>query len=402
MTQTAEAVRSIDVGALPTRYARGWHCLGLADRYRDGKPHAVEAFGSKLVVFADSGGELHVLDAYCRHMGGDLSQGSIKGDNVACPFHDWRWSGNGRCAEIPYAKRIPLRARTRSWLTLEENRQLFVWHDPQGNPPPPEIAIPRVDAAFSDEWSDWTWDTVRIDGSNCREIIDNMVDMAHFYYIHYAFPTYFKNVFEGHIATQYLNSRGRPDVGGKSNYSGEDNTLRSEASYYGPAYMINYLWSDFHGTEIETVLINCHYPITPDAFLLQWGVTVKKLPGLSREQADKVAGKLARSFGVGFLQDVEIWRNKTKIDNPLLCEEDGPVYQLRRWYEQFYVDIEDVTDDMTQRFEFEVDTTRAVEVWEQEVADNLARARTASGSAAGAAPAASGSAAVPPGAEAAP
>jgi 3-ketosteroid 9alpha-monooxygenase subunit A len=46
---------------------------------------------------------------------------------------------------------------------------------------------------------------------------------------------------------------------------------------------------------------------------------------------------------------------------------------LRRWYEQFYVDVEDVTDDMVRRFEFEVDTTRAVEVWEKEVAANLAR-----------------------------
>ena len=100
---------------------------------------------------------------------------------------------------------------------------------------------------------------------------------------------------------------------------------------------------------------------------------VKKLPGLPREKADKIAGKLAKSFGVGFLQDVEIWRNKTRIDNPLLCEEDGPVYQLRRWYEQFYVDVEDVTEEMTNRFEFEVDTTRANEAWEREVAENLAR-----------------------------
>ena len=49
------------------------------------------------------------------------------------------------------------------------------------------------------------------------------------------------------------------------------------------------------------------------------------------------------------------------------------MYQLRRWYEQFYVDVADVTDDMTQRFEFEVDTTRANEAWEREVAENLAR-----------------------------
>jgi 3-ketosteroid 9alpha-monooxygenase subunit A len=365
--------RTIDVGAPRTRFARGWHCLGLAEPFRDGKPHAIEAFGTKLVVFATEDGELNVLDAYCRHMGGDLSQGTVKGEAIACPFHDWRWAGNGKCVQIPYAKRIPLRARTRSWLTLERNQQLFVWHDPEGNPPPDDIVIPETKGASSDEWSDWTWDTVRIDGSNCREIIDNMVDMAHFFYIHFAFPTYFKNVFEGHIATQYLNSRAREDVKLGSSYSVEGVTLRSEASYYGPSYMINDLWQDFNGTVIETVLINCHYPVSPDAFVLQWGVSVKKLPGLPKEKADKVAGKLAKSFGVGFLQDVEIWRNKTRVDNPLLCEEDGPVYQLRRWYEQFYVDAADVTEEMTQRFEFEVDTTRANEVWEQEVAENLAR-----------------------------
>ncbi|WP_028920846.1 Rieske 2Fe-2S domain-containing protein [Pseudonocardia acaciae] len=366
-------VRTIDVGAPPTRFARGWHCLGLAEAFRDGKPHAVEAFGTKLVVFADSAGELHVLDGYCRHMGGDLTQGSVKGDAVACPFHDWRWGGNGRCVGIPYARRVPPRARTRSWLTHEENKQLFVWHDPQNRPPPPEITIPRVEGAFSDEWSDWTWDSVRIEGSNCREIIDNVVDMAHFFYVHFAFPTYFKNVFEGHIATQYLNTRGRPDVGSGSAYSESDNALRSEASYYGPSYMIDYLWHDFRGFKIETVLINTHYPVTANSFVLQWGVIVRKPPGLSHEQGNQLAEKFAKGTGVGFLQDVEIWKNKTRIDNPLLCEEDGPVYQLRRWYEQFYVDVEDVTEDMTQRFEFEVDTTRAVQAWEREVQENLAR-----------------------------
>jgi 3-ketosteroid 9alpha-monooxygenase subunit A len=369
---TQDAVRTIDTGAPPARFARGWHCLGLADSFRDGKPHAVEAFGTKLVVFGTEDGKLNVLDGYCRHMGGDLTQGTVKGNTVACPFHDWRWAGNGRCVEIPYAKRVPLRARTRSWITMEENKQLFVWNDPQGNPPPEHVTIPRIDAAFSDEWSNWTWDSVVIDGANCREIIDNVVDMAHFFYIHFAFPTYFKNVMEGHIASQYLTTRGRPDVAMGSNYTG-DVEVRSEASYYGPSYMIDYLWNDYKGLEIETVLINCHYPISPTSFRLQWGAIVKKLPGVSDEHADKIARKFARGIGVGFMQDVEIWQNKTRIDNPLLCEEDGPVYQLRRWYEQFYVDVEDVTDDMVRRFEYEVDTSRAVEVWEKEVAENLAK-----------------------------
>ena len=367
-----DGVRTIDQGTPPSRFARGWHCLGLADRFRDAGPHAVEAFGTKLAVFADSAGALHVLDAYCRHMGGDLSCGTIKGDALACPFHDWRWGGNGRCAGIPYARRVPVAARTRSWLTLEQNRQLFVWHDPQGNPPPPEVTIPRIEGAYSAVWSNWTWDSILVEGANCREVIDNVADMAHFFYIHFAFPTYFKNVFEGHIASQYLRTRSRPDVEDGNYAQGTETTLRSEASYYGPSYMIDELWHDYHGSTIQSILINCHYPVTPTSFMLQWGVIVKLPPGLREAQADRVAAKFAKFIGLGFEQDVEIWRHKSRIDNPLLCAEDGAVYQLRRWYEQFYTDAADISPDMVARYEFEVDTTRAVEGWEAEVAANLA------------------------------
>jgi len=376
-----EQVRTIEAGAPPARFARGWHCLGLAARFRDGGPHAVQAFGTKLVVFADSAGALHVLDGYCRHMGGDLTQGTVKGDAVACPFHDWRWGGDGRCAGIPYARRVPVAARTRSWLTLERNGHLFVWNDPEGNRPPDDVTIPVIEGSGSPEWTDWTWDSILVEGANCREVIDNVVDMAHFFYIHFAFPTFFKNVFEGHIATQYLNTRSRPDIGGVSNYTsapsqsggGIETSLRSEASYYGPAYMIDYLWQDYHGMTMESVLINCHYPVTPNSFLLQWGAIVKKPAGLSDGQASRVATKFADFVGLGFQQDVEIWLNKARIDNPLLCAEDGPVYQVRRWYEQFYRNVADIEPDMTARFEFEIDTARSVAGWEAEVAENLAR-----------------------------
>ncbi|MBU4617119.1 3-ketosteroid-9-alpha-hydroxylase, partial [Rhodococcus sp. GG48] len=47
-----EEVRMIEAAAAPTRFARGWHCLGLIRDFKDGKPHSIEAFGTKLVVFA--------------------------------------------------------------------------------------------------------------------------------------------------------------------------------------------------------------------------------------------------------------------------------------------------------------------------------------------------------------
>jgi 3-ketosteroid 9alpha-monooxygenase subunit A len=51
------------------------------------------------------------------------------------------------------------------------------------------------------------------------------------------------------------------------------------------------------------------------------------------------------------------------------------VYQLRRWYEQFYVDAADVAPDMVDRFEFEIDTSRPLEAWMKEVEQNLAANR---------------------------
>lgn len=94
-TDTRDEVRVIDAGAPPERFARGWHCLGLVRDFADGQPHQVSAFGIELVVFAGEDGTINVLDAFCRHMGGNLAQGTIKGNTIACPFHDWRWRGDG-------------------------------------------------------------------------------------------------------------------------------------------------------------------------------------------------------------------------------------------------------------------------------------------------------------------
>ena len=378
MSVQQDEVRTIEAEAAPTRFARGWHCLGLARDFADGKPHQVLAFGQKLVVFAGSDGTLNVLDAYCRHMGGDLSQGTVKGNEIACPFHDWRWGGDGRCKQIPYARRVPLRARTASWPTLVQDGMLFVWNDPEGHQPPDEVTIPRIEGATRDDWTDWVWYTTVIEGSNCREIVDNVVDMAHFFYVHYSFPTYFKNVFEGHVATQYQKGLGREDVRPAQSTNGAPALLgnTSVASYHGPSFMIDDLTYHYEDGDVNSVLINCHYPITENSFVLQYGIIVEKAAHLA--DPESMARKMGEYIKIGFEQDVEIWRNKARIDNPLLCEEDGPVYQLRRWYEQFYVDAADVAPEMTERFEFEIDTTRPNEAWRREVEANLAKRAAAS------------------------
>jgi 3-ketosteroid 9alpha-monooxygenase subunit A len=92
----------------------------LAQDFGDGTPHAVHAFGRKLVVFRSGDGTISALDGYCRHMGGDLSRGEVKGNEIACPFHDWRWGGDGRCKRVPFEHELDTTSPREEWMKVIE------------------------------------------------------------------------------------------------------------------------------------------------------------------------------------------------------------------------------------------------------------------------------------------
>ncbi|MNG07275.1 3-ketosteroid-9-alpha-monooxygenase oxygenase subunit [compost metagenome] len=123
---------------------------------------------------------------------------------------------------------------------------------------------------------------------------------------------------------------------------------------------------------IETYEILAHYPVHANKFVLHMGFITRNSPMLPPEHNAARAAAVAEAYRVGTLQDVAIWRTKTRIDNPLLCDSDGPLYQLRRWYQQFFEDIADIKPEMVNRFEAETDTRHAQPVWEQQAAEKLA------------------------------
>lgn len=323
------------------RYARGWHCVGEADSFRDGKPHALNIFETRLVAFANEEGEISVLNAHCPHMGADLSTGEIVGGRVVCPFHHWEFEASGRCGKIPYCDRIPPKAKVKPWLTCEMNKLLFVWHNPEGNPPGEGVEIPYFPEIDSDEWNDsWHMDLMYIE-TNPRELVDNLSDIQHFGPVHGAPCTYFANVFDGHIGTQEFHGDSGRLGGG----------LVAKSAYYGPATHFTRMSAEFEGRTVETILLNCHVPITPDSFELRFGVLVKKNPEWSDEQNSEVAKEYVQANRVSFYQDVDIWKTKARVDNPVLAEGDGPIYQLREWYSQFFMDEKDIPEKLKTRQE---------------------------------------------------
>ncbi len=342
------ALHEIQADDPPERFARGWHCLGLADDYKDGKTHRIDIFGTRVVVFQGEDGALNAVHAWCPHMGADLSLGEVKGNSLVCKFHNWAWAGDGGCTDIPYAKRIPPKARIRAYPTCEENQMLFIWNDPENRPPLPEQAIPRLKQAFDEGWSDWSVVKWKID-INCRELIDNIADMAHFGPVHGSTTVaYFANIFEGHKATQIM-------VGENETLGGKGNFLTTVATYYGPAYQITHMFGEMGGMPVESILLNSHTPIDANSFELRFGVIVKKFPGMSDEQCEDMVKGYVDLTNAAFAQDVEIWHNKVRVDNPLLCDSDGPVHRNRQWYNQFYQDFSELSDKVKQRQVVEID-----------------------------------------------
>jgi 3-ketosteroid 9alpha-monooxygenase subunit A len=51
----------------------------------------------------------------------------------------------------------------------------------------------------------------------------------------------------------------------------------------------------------------------------------------------------------GVFADLAIWKDKVTIDNPILCDGDGPVTRLRHWYKQFLVPVDQVPESLKER-----------------------------------------------------
>jgi len=327
-------------GKLPERYPRGWFCIGAHYEFT-AVPQKLNYFGTSLVAYRGAqSGAVHVLDAYCPHMGANLAGGQVIGNSVICPFHEWSWGPDGMCDGIPYAKKIPARARIKSWPVMEENELVYVWNDPDGGPPIEEQAIPREPETYDENWTPWVIRRVNVN-SNCRELIDNMADKAHFVPVHGSEEiTFFQNVSEAHTYTQLM--KGRSMAG----------TMDSRATYYGPGYMFHSMKVDMpDGNLMRFLSLVMNVPTAMDSFEFLAGFKYPVPPGMEGNDIAQVnfVNQMIDDNVQGVFADLAIWQDKVTIDNPILCDGDGPVTKLRQWYKQFLVPVDQVPASLAER-----------------------------------------------------
>lgn len=72
-----------------------------------------------------------VMAANCSHMGADLSCGTVVGESIQCPFHNWKYGIDGVCHHIPGANSIPAFARQASYPVEVRHGYVFFFNGPE-------------------------------------------------------------------------------------------------------------------------------------------------------------------------------------------------------------------------------------------------------------------------------
>ena len=83
--------------------------------------------------------------------------------------------------------------------------------------------------------------------------------------------------------------------------------------------------------------VNYHTPVNQDELDLCSAVIMSSLT--DEPLPDEFLLNYPQMAHAAFSQDVEIWKDKIYQPDPILCDGDGPINKLRRWYEQFYLPL---------------------------------------------------------------
>ena len=308
-------------------FPKGWFAVCFSTELAVGESKSLRYFGQDLAAYRGDDGVVRVLEAYCAHMGAHLGVGGkVKGECISCPFHGWKFGPDGGCVEIPYAKKIPAKARQKVWTVREVNGVVLVHHDPNGNPP--EFEIPIIPEYGSDEWLPWATGRYHIK-THPKEIVDNLADKAHFAFVHDTELHEFDFSTDGVTATQRVKGTAFIRGGGEDHFS-------STTRYHGPGYLLMKM-----DGALQNYMLLAHTPIDEHNLELRLGVTLKIVG--NRTKTEGFVAQYMENLKRGFEDDIRIWENKIYRDPAVLCEGDGPIGALRKWYKQFYTAGQTVT-----------------------------------------------------------
>jgi 3-ketosteroid 9alpha-monooxygenase subunit A len=315
----------------------GWFQVGWSEDIGALAVRPLHYFDTELVAFRDQGGALHVLDAYCRHLGGNLGYGGhVEGDCVVCPFHGWHWDAQGENQYIPYQPDRPNRARRiRSWPCREVDGVVYLWHDLNGGPPtwePPDIFTDTSEhTAALDYHAAGPQGLIRYGALRLHPqlVQENAADPIHFRYVHGTkhHPVFIRRWED---ETSWFSQLGFGSKWRELDPTSHDgDTLSILCAGVGMSY------TSLSGSDNTLVLLSTT-PVGGDVSEMFQTVWLEKLPG--DDEPGAVAARIARATAQ-LPRDIEIWTHQRYEDPPALATSEGRAFSdMRRWAKRFYPD----------------------------------------------------------------
>lgn len=309
---------------------KGWFVVAMSEDLPVGEIISLHYFGRDLVAYRSDDGRAHVLDAYCPHMGAHFAHGGkVEGNCIRCPYHAWRFDGDGNCVEVPYSDRIPPKAKVRAWPVVEQDGCVYMFFSPvpfeAGEPWP----LPPLDLSEYMPGKLIYWKDLR---THPQEVCENTVDTAHISPVH--------------------DGRGAHVIGEPAR-DGHKLTVDLEFEAPGSVVDMPELWNDVHlhvtlhglgHLIVETYVRNVSVfamqriyctPIDEHSIDLRGVVHVK--PTDDPEFSAELSQVFYRAYVEDFARDFPIWEHKRYEPRPALARGDGPIGVYRRWSAQFYV-----------------------------------------------------------------
>jgi phenylpropionate dioxygenase-like ring-hydroxylating dioxygenase large terminal subunit len=165
-------------------YINFWYPICTSEELQAAEPVPAQIMGLQFVAFRDTEGAAHVLANTCVHRGGSLAKGSVKDGCIVCPYHGWRYGGDGKCQLLPSfddGTKIPARAKVDSYPVKEQYGIVFAF---LGDLPEEE----RLPLYEIEEFEDEAWrkhDLILLD-INCfyERSMENGVDFVHNEFVH--------------------------------------------------------------------------------------------------------------------------------------------------------------------------------------------------------------------------
>jgi len=312
----------------------GWFQVAWSSDLAEGSVMPLRYFGEDLVAYRDLRGEVHVLDAYCQHLGANLAFGGCVTDHgIQCPFHGWVWGHDGKNVSIPYRDRPNRGRRIRSWPVCERNESIHIWHDADGREP--YFDVFDAIAVGGDALKDYEFYPVTTQHMTGLEVhpqmvAENAVDPQHFRFVH---GTKLAPVV---LAEETTDTSWHAVVGFGRRWAQHEgpvtdtmNTLRLWFSGLGTSVNVEQTADGIRIITINTT------PVDEDTTDIFAGYWVDRGPDDDEERRNR---RLQDAMAA-LPDDINIWNRQRYLLKPGLAgAEDQGFTALRKWASNFYPD----------------------------------------------------------------